>query len=108
MHMTAKQSFSVIVPTFNRAKVLPEALDSIFMQGIPDVQVIVVDDGSIDNTEAVVAGYGHRVCYVRQENSGAAAARNLGVDLATGCFISFLDSDDVWMPGKMKAELSIF
>ena len=100
--------FSVILPTFNRARVLSDALDSIFIQGVPDVQVIVVDDGSTDDTEAVVAAYGFGIKYVRQENGGTAAARNTGLNLATGRFISFLDSDDVWLPGKMKAELSIF
>lgn len=101
-------TFSVILPTFNRARFLPDALDSIFVQGVPDVQVILVDDGSTDDTRAVVAAYGRGVQYVRQENSGVAAARNTGLSLATGRFISFLDSDDVWMPGKMEAELSIF
>lgn len=106
--MTVQASFSVIVPTFNRARFLPEALESILMQGIPDVQVIVVDDGSTDNTEAVIAAYGSSVQYVRQENRGSGAARNAGVSLATGRFISFLDSDDVWKPGKMKAERAVF
>jgi glycosyltransferase involved in cell wall biosynthesis len=101
-------TFSVILPTFNRARLLPDALDSIFVQGVPEVQVIIVDDGSTDETQAVVAAYGRGVQYVRQKNSGVAAARNTGCSLATGRFISFLDSDDVWMPGKMKAELSIF
>jgi len=103
-----RPTFSVIIPTFNRARYLTEALDSIFIQGVPDVQVIVIDDGSTDDTEAVVTGYGNNVQYVRQENQGVAAARNTGLDLATGRFISFLDSDDVWLPGKMKAELYIF
>ena len=103
-----RPTFSVILPTFNRGRLLHDALDSIFVQGVPDVQVIVVDDGSTDDTEAVVAAYGRNVQYVRQKNSGAAGARNTGLNLATGRLISFLDSDDVWMPGKMKAELSIF
>ncbi|MFY9608542.1 MAG: glycosyltransferase family A protein [Blastocatellia bacterium] len=101
-------TFSVIIPTFNRARFLPDALDSIFVQGVPDVQVILVDDGSTDDTPAVVAAYGRGVQYVRQKNGGVAAARNTGLNLATGRLISFLDSDDVWLPGKMKAELSIF
>jgi glycosyltransferase involved in cell wall biosynthesis len=103
-----RPTFSVIVPTFNRARVLPDALDSIFVQGVPDVQVVIVDDGSTDDTPGVVAAYGRGVQYVRQKNSGVAAARNIGLDLATGRFICFLDSDDVWLRGKMKAELSIF
>ena len=100
--------FSVILPTFNRDRFLRDALDSIFIQGVSDVQVIVVDDGSTDNTEAVVAAYGRGIEYVHQENGGTAAARNTGLSRAKGRFISFLDSDDVWLPGKMKAELSIF
>jgi glycosyltransferase involved in cell wall biosynthesis len=99
---------SVILPTFNRARFLPDALESIFVQGVPTVQVVVVDDGSTDDTEGVVEAYGERVQYVRQENGGPAAARNTGLRLANGRFISFLDSDDVWMPGKMNAELSTF
>jgi len=101
--------FSVIIPSFNRARFLPDALDSVFVQDIPDVQVILVDDGSTDDTQAVVAAYGRGLQYVRHhKRSGPAAARNTGLNLATGRLISFLDSDDVWMPGKMKAELSIF
>lgn len=99
---------SVIIPTFNRARFLPDALQSVFVQGVPDVQVVVVDDGSTDDTEGVVAAYGDSIQYVRQENGGPAAARNTGLGLAKGRFISFLDSDDVWLPGKMKAELSTF
>jgi glycosyltransferase involved in cell wall biosynthesis len=90
---------SVILPTFNRARFLPDALESIFVQGVRNVQVVVVDDGSTDDTERIVAAYGERVQYVRQENGGPAAARNTGLRFAEGRFISFLDSDDVWMPG---------
>ena len=98
----------MIVPTFNRAKYLPDALDSVLRQGIDGLETIVVDDGSTDETEAVVAPYGSAVHYVRHEHRGAAAARNAGVALATGRFISFLDSDDVWMAGKTKTELAVF
>ena len=100
--------FSVIIPTFNRARFLPDALDSVFIQGLPDVQVIVVDDGSTDDTEAVAARYGKQIEYVRQNNRGAAGARNTGLARAAGRYISFLDSDDIWLPGKMKAELTVF
>jgi glycosyltransferase involved in cell wall biosynthesis len=99
---------SVVVPTFNRAKVLRDALDSIARQDVSNVETIVVDDGSTDDTEAVVASCGHAVQYVRQPHRGAAAARNTGVAHATGRFIAFLDSDDVWLPGKMHAELAVF
>ena len=93
---------SVVIPTFNRARYLPDALDSVARQGVEGIETIVVDDGSTDETEAVVAAYGSAVRYVRQPHHGAAAARNTGVALATGRFISFLDSDDIWMPAKTR------
>jgi glycosyltransferase involved in cell wall biosynthesis len=99
---------SVIVPTFNRAKYLPDALDSVLRQGIDGVETIVVDDGSTDDTEAVVAPYGSAVHYVRREHRGAAAARNTAIALARGRFISFLDSDDVWLADKTENELAAF
>jgi glycosyltransferase involved in cell wall biosynthesis len=99
---------SIVIPTFNRARYLPDALDSIFRQDVDAVQTIVVDDGSTDDTESVIAAYGRCVRYVRQTHQGTASARNAGVALATGSFVSFLDSDDVWLPGKTKAELAIF
>ena len=99
---------SVVIPTFNRARYLPDALNSVARQGVEGIETIVVDDGSTDETEAVVAAYGSAVRYVRQPHHGAAAARNTGVALATGRFISFLDSDDIWMPAKTRAELAVF
>jgi glycosyltransferase involved in cell wall biosynthesis len=99
---------SVVIPTYNRAALLREALNSIFEQGVRGVQVIVVDDGSTDDTRGVVSDYGNDATYVFQENRGTAAARNRGVSLARGEFISFLDSDDLWLPGKTATELSLF
>jgi len=107
MSETTRPTLSIIIPTFNRARYLPDALDSIFAQGVDRVDPIVVDDGSTDATESVVARYGHSVRYVRQPNRGTAAARNAGLALATGRFIAFLDSDDVWLPGKATEELEI-
>lgn len=89
---------SVIVPTFNRAPFLEACIASIRSSGIPDLEVIVVDDGSTDDTETIVAGLAAPIRYVRQTNQGPAAARNLGVATSTGQFICFLDSDDVWLP----------
>ena len=106
--MADRYLFSVVIPTFNRARYLPEALDSVFAQGVGDVQVIVVDDGSTDGTRSVVANYGRGVVYLYQRRAGAAAARNRGIALAAGTYVSFLDSDDVWLPGKMALELSLF
>lgn len=103
--------YSVVIPTFNRARVLPEAIESVFLQGIADVQVVVVDDGSTDDTPEAVAGcvrrYGERIVYVYQENQGASIARNRGIEAAEGRLVSLLDSDDLWLPGKMAAELEL-
>jgi glycosyltransferase involved in cell wall biosynthesis len=100
--------FSVVIPTFNRAKYLREALESVFLQDVPGLQVIVIDDGSTDDTRSVAAEYGSRVEYVYQENRGPGAARNHGVRRARGEFVAFLDSDDVWLPGKLRAEGDLF
>jgi glycosyltransferase involved in cell wall biosynthesis len=100
--------FSVIIPTYNRGWLLVDALESVFAQGVAGVQVIVVDDGSTDDTASRVAAYGDRVEYVRQENRGSASARNAGLRRAAGRFITFLDSDDIWLPGKLRTELDLF
>jgi glycosyl transferase family 2 len=99
--------YSVVIPTYNRAALLSEALDSVFAQDIPSLEAVVVDDGSTDGTAGVAAAYGGRVRYLRQANRGPAAARNAGVALAAGELIAFLDSDDLWLPGKLAAELEI-
>ena len=100
--------FSIIIPTFNRGRILRDALESVFVQGVPEIEVIVVDDGSTDDTKAVVGAYGGRVKYVYQENQGPAAAKNEGIRRARGRYVAFLDSDDVWLPGKLRTELEHF
>jgi len=99
---------SVVIPTYNRAKYLPDVLRSVFAQDVAGTQVIVVDDGSTDGTREVVSRFGGRVQYVYQENRGPSAAKNRGLGLARGEFVSFLDSDDVWLPGKMRLERELF
>ena len=105
MNQLAKQvpRFSVIIPTYNRAALLREALESVFAQSFMDYEVIVVDDGSADNTAALIACYGDRIRYCRQENSGPGAARNLGIQNATGEYVAFLDSDDLWFPWTLSS-----
>ena len=94
---------SVVIPTFNSAAFLPATLDSIFGQLTPDFEIIVVDDGSTDNTASVVARYGDRLRYVRQANSGGPARpRNVGIGLALGRYIAIFDSDDLMMPDKLQ------
>jgi glycosyltransferase involved in cell wall biosynthesis len=98
---------SVIIPTFNRAALLPEALESIFLQDWPAVQVIVVDDGSTDHTRELIASYGSKVEYAWQPNQGAGAARNRGLEMIRGSVIAFLDSDDLWLPQKLRVEMDL-
>jgi glycosyltransferase involved in cell wall biosynthesis len=86
---------SVVIPTYNKAALLRETLDGVFRQSVKDFEVIVVDDGSADDTAEVVRTYG-RVRYEHQPNQGPAAARNKGVKLARGELIAFCDHDDVW------------
>lgn len=93
---------SAVIPTFNREALVARAIESALGQSRPPDEVIVVDDGSTDGTEARVAVFGDRVRYVRQANQGGASARNHGVEHATGEWIAFLDSDDVWTDGHLE------
>jgi len=95
---------SVIIPTYNSARFLPEALESVFSQNYADYEVIVVDDGSTDGTPAVLQLYADRIRYTWQPNAGSAAARNTGLDMARGEFIVFQDADDLMLPGKLKEQ----
>ena len=97
---------SVIVPTFNRAALLVEAVDSVLAQQGVAFELIVVDDGSTDDTSDVLAGYGSRIKVIPQENRGVSAARNRGVAAGRGELIAFLDSDDLWLPGKLRAQVA--
>ena len=86
--------FSIIIPTYNRAAFLPKAIESVLAQTYTDWELIVVDDGSTDNTREVVAQYNdERIIYIYQENAERSAARNNGISQAKGDFICFMDSD---------------
>lgn len=99
---------SVIIPTYNRATKLPNAIDSALDQTIDDLEVIVVDDGSTDGTESVLAGYDDQRVrpVVHATNQGANVARNTGIDHARGEYVAFLDSDDRWHPQKLERQLA--
>ncbi|MSR77705.1 MAG: glycosyltransferase [Candidatus Omnitrophica bacterium] len=99
---------SVIIPTFNRKSRLRTALQSVISQNQVIFEVIVVDDGSNDETELMVKKEFPSVQYVYQENRGPSAARNHGLALAKGQWMAFLDSDDEWLPGKLRAQLDFF
>lgn len=99
---------SVIIPTYNRAHLIVEALESVFAQTYADFEVIVVDDGSTDDTEEILAPYRDRIRYIKQENAGVSAARNHGIFEAKGEYIAFLDSDDIWFPEKLEKQMRFF
>ncbi|MDD2921516.1 MAG: glycosyltransferase family 2 protein [Anaerolineales bacterium] len=99
---------SVIIPTYNRADLILQTIGSVLAQTFTDYEIIVIDDGSTDNTaeilrELIEAG---KIQYVWQENKGESAARNHGLRLARGKYIAFLDSDDLWLPQKLEAQVT--
>jgi glycosyltransferase involved in cell wall biosynthesis len=99
---------SCIVPAFNSARYIAETLDAIFAQTYRPIEVIVVDDGSTDGTDEIVARYGESISCVRQRNAGPATARNRGWKLAQGDFIAFCDADDLWHPEKLARQMAQF
>jgi glycosyltransferase involved in cell wall biosynthesis len=94
---------SVVIATFNRANFLPETIDSILAQTFQDFELIVVDDGSTDNTREVIERYGSRLHYLHQQNRGPSAARNRGVQHAKAAWIAFQDSDDLSLPNHLAS-----
>ncbi|HXK26812.1 MAG TPA: glycosyltransferase [Candidatus Binatia bacterium] len=101
--MREKPSVSVVIATYNRANFLPETIDSVLNQRFQDFELIVVDDGSTDNSREVLRRYEPRVRYIYQENHGPSAARNLGVRHAKGAWIAIQDSDDLCAPEHLAA-----
>ena len=98
---------SVIIPVYNGEKYLRESIDSIFSQTYTPIEVIVVDDGSTDQSKAIARSF-PQIRYLFQNNSGHASARNRGIRAANADYISFLDSDDLWLPEKLLLQISDF
>jgi glycosyltransferase involved in cell wall biosynthesis len=96
---------SVIIPTYNRAWCVERAVDSVLTQTIRDVELVVVDDGSNDDTARRLAAYGPALQVISQANRGVSAARNTGIAAARGRWIALLDSDDYWLPEKLKVQV---
>lgn len=97
---------SVIIPSYNRSSTIGASVQSVLQQTYTDIEVIVVDDGSVDSTEAIVKAINDkRLRYVYQENAGACVARNKGVELARGDIIAFHDSDDIWHEDKLEKQI---
>ena len=106
--ITGKITVSVIIPAYNTAQYVGEALDSVFAQTFKDFEVIVINDGSPDTEqlEHVLEPYLDRIVYLKQENRGPSAARNAGIRRARGEYVAFLDSDDIWLPDYLAAQVS--
>jgi glycosyltransferase involved in cell wall biosynthesis len=98
---------SVIIPAFNAGAFIKRTIDSILAQTYNDYEIIVVDDGSTDNTAKVVGNYGSKVNYIYQKNSGTGAARNTGIAAAKGQWIALLDHDDEWLPEKLHSQMGL-
>lgn len=106
--MSIKGLVSVVIPAYNVEAHISEALDSVLAQDYPQVELIVVDDGSKDDTANVVATRYPQARLIRKANGGAATARNEGIRAAQGEFVAFLDADDIWLPGKLRAQIEHF
>lgn len=99
---------SIIIPTYNRGYIIEECIDNILRQTYPKFEIILIDDGSKDDTEKKVKAYNDaRISYIYQENKGACAARNAGVDFAKGGLIAFQDSDDLWQVDKLQRQVDV-
>lgn len=100
---------SVVVPTYDSERFIGAALDSALNQTLPPHEIIVVDDGSADNTEEMMRAYGDRINYIKTPNSGyPSVVRNIGIEAASGEYVAFLDADDVWHPTKLADQIAVF
>lgn len=108
MKQKAFLQISVIIPTFNRAWTLARAIDSVLAQTYAPREIIVVDDGSTDDTPALLAAYGKKIRVLSQPGKGVSGARNLGIRNSCGEFIALLDSDDQWEPEKLACQTAFF
>ena len=102
---------SVILPTYNRAHIIEKAIQSVLKQTYQDFEIIIIDDGSKDDTEKIIRGFqekDNRIKYIRfEENKGAAAARNAGINMSKGEYITFQDSDDEWVIDKLEKQMKV-
>jgi len=106
--MTQSHFVSVIIPTYNRAIFLVEAINSVLEQTYKNYEIIVIDDGSTDSTSEIIKQFENKIRYFYQENKGPSAARNAGIKNAEGDLVAFIDSDDVWLAEKLSQQVQLF
>lgn len=106
--MGEKEPVSIILPTYNRGNIIPKAIVSVLRQSYTNFELLIIDDGSTDQTEQVVESYNDkRICYYRmQENGGQSKARNCGMQMAKYDYVAFEDSDDLWRPEKLETQMN--
>lgn len=104
--MSPSPLVSVVIPAYNCGRYIALAVQSVLDQDYPDKEIIVVNDGSTDNTAEVLAGFGQKILVIEQPNSGVAAARNHGMQSARGALIALVDADDAWLPGKLRKQVN--
>lgn len=105
---TTSPLVTAVIPVYNGERFLREAIDSVLSQDYPKLELLVIDDGSTDGSADVIQSYGDRIRYQYQPNAGLSAAQNAGVAGASGAFIAYLDCDDLWVPGKISAQMNVF
>src|SRR3970040_1746291 len=101
---------SVVIATYNMGNYIESAIDSILKQSYQNFELIVVDDGSVDDTEQRMVAYGDnaKIKYIKQENQGQPKAKNRGLKETTGAYVAFCDADDLWAPNKLELQLPLF
>jgi len=98
---------SVVIPTYNGSKFLVQTIESVLRQSFKDFEILVIDDGSKEDIELLLASYRDCLTYIRIENSGPAAARNAGIRMSKGIFVALLDHDDIWLPSNLQNKIEI-
>jgi glycosyltransferase involved in cell wall biosynthesis len=106
MNMLSTPSVTVIIPAYNAAQFLFQAVDSLMAQNYPMLEIIIIDENSTDNTAPAIQSFGPNVRYLQQACGGPAAARNVGLRLSQADFVGFLDADDLWMPGRLHSQIA--
>lgn len=101
------KKISVVITAYNSAAFIAEAIESALRQTHAPAEIVVVDDGSTDNTAGIVSTYAPRIRYIKKANGGPSSARNLGIESTTGEYVAFLDADDVWMPEKLREQAAL-
>jgi len=107
MSSRTEPAVSIVIPAFNASWCIRRAVDSVLAQTFTDFELIVVDDGSTDETAEILRSYGDALRVVSQPNGGMSCARNAGIRIARGRYIAFLDADDRWLPAKLERQVKL-